>query len=267
MMDEKYMPLAVDYIEGKLSLEEEAELQGYIAAGLIDKQELQELASLYGKLPEHTFEVPTERMRNRFYATLAEEQQKAAKPGVWQQMGSWWKRFLYSIQSGQLAFGILLLLIGVGLGYWLRPSENHENQLIQLTNDVQQMRELMIISMLEQSSPTERLRAVNMGYDLPEADAKVINALLHTLNHDTNVNVRLAAVEALRQHAGQPMVRQGLIEAIEKQESAIVQIALADLMVDLQEKEAVEPIKKLLRQESMDETVRQKLEESIHTLI
>lgn len=47
----------------------------------------------------------------------------------------------------------------------------------------------------------------------------------------------------------------------------MVQIALADLMAELQEKEAVEPMKKLLQEESMDEAVRQKIERSIDVLI
>lgn len=267
MMDERYMPLALDYIEGNLSSEAEAELREHISAGLIDEQELRELALVYGKLPEKPVQVPTERMRSRFYTVLAQEQQQQKKKSFSARLAHWWGNFSSSLTPGQLAYGVTLLLLGVGLGYWLRPTEKYEDQLSQLSHEVIQMRELMMLSMLEQSSPTERLKAVNMGYEMEEADAKVINALLHTLNHDSNVNVRLAAVEALRQHAQQPMVRQGLIESIEKQNSPIVQIALADLMVELQEKQAVEPMKKLLEKESMDESVRQKLQKSIHTLI
>ena len=267
MMDEKYMPLALDYIEGKLSPQGQEELEGYIAAGVVDEQELKELAFMYGKLPEKTVEVPSDRMRNRFYGALAAEQQKSAGPDFSEQLANWWQVLSFGNLWGQLAYGILLLVLGIGVGYWLRPTERYENQLSELSNEVQQMRELMILSMLEQSSPTERLKAVNMGFDLPEADARVINALLNTLNHDPNVNVRLAAVEALRQHAGQPTVRQGLIESINKQNSPIVQIALADLMVELQEKKAVEPMKKLLEEDSMDEAVRQKIEKSIDILI
>ena len=222
---------------------------------------------MLGKLPNKPVEVPTDRMRSRFYGALAIEQHKVSSPGIWERFSRRWKAFTAGHLLGQLAYGTLLLLVGIGVGYSLRPEEKYEHQLSELSNEVQQMRELMILSMLEQSSPTERLKAVNMGYELPEADAKVINALLNTLNHDPNVNVRLAAVEALRKHAGEPMVRQGLIESIEKQNSAIVQIALADLMVDLQEKKAVEPMKKLLQEETMNAAVREKLEKSIHILI
>lgn len=267
MMDEKYMPLALDYIEGRLDKEGEASLQRNIAAGHIDEQELQELAQLYGKLPVRPVAVPSERMRNRFQQALAAEQHKLSRPSFKDKLAAWWQGAWMSPMAMQWSYGVLLLLFGVGIGYLLRPTRQYEQQLTQLSTEVQQMREVMILSMLEQSSPTERLKAVNMGYELPIADSRVIEALLKTLVADPNVNVRLAAVEALRQHASQPLVRQGLIEAIGYQDSPIVQIALADLMVELQEKQAVEPMKKLLEEQSMNENVRQKLENSIHVLI
>lgn len=267
MMDEKYMPLALDFIEGRLDAEGEKALQQGIAAGHIDEQELRELALLYGKMPVIPVAVPSERMRNRFREALAAEQEKLAEPSFKDKLSAWWQAAWMNPLAGQLTFGLLLLLFGIGIGYLLRPTQQYEQQLTQLSTEVQQMRELMILSMLEQSSPTERLKAVNMGYELHAADSRVIEALLKTLVADPNINVRLAAVEALQQHASQPLVRQGLIEAIGYQDSPIVQIALADLMVELQEKGAVEPMKKLLEEQQVHENVRQKIENSIHILI
>lgn len=268
MMDEKYMPLALAYVEGQLSSEEQTELQALIAGGQINEKELQELALFCGKLPvARPVEVPTERMRNRFYAALAREEQKAAQPGVAQQLRSWWQGILGGTEL-RWALSFCMLFIGIGIGYLLRPDTSSETrQLSQLATEVQQMREMVILSMLEQSSPTDRLKAVNMGYELQEADVRVIEALLRTLNGDPNVNVRLAAVEALRKHADKPVVREGLLASINQQESPQVQIALADLMVELQEKQAVEPMKKLLQEKGVNEAVRQKFENSIHILI
>lgn len=269
MMDEKYMPLALGYVEGQLSPKDQAELQALIAGGKIDEKELQELALFYGKLPEaKSVKVPTTQLRNRFYTALAREEEKASQPGLWQQFNAWYQ----SISTGtdiRWVLSFCMLLLGIGIGYLLRPAAAPADtqQLSQLTTEVQQMRAMVILSMLEQSSPTDRLKAVNMGYELQEADVRVIEALLRTLNSDPNVNVRLAAVEALRKHADKPMVREGLLSSINQQESPQVQIALADLMVELQEKQAVEPMQKLLQEEGVNETVRQKIENSIYVLI
>ncbi len=268
MMDEKYMPLALAYIEGDLSPEGRVELQLLMANGKVDEKELQELALFYGKLPAaDEIKVPAEQMRNRFYSALAGEERKAAQQNWPQQILTWWQ----GVRSGaemRLAFGFCMLLLGIGIGYLLRPAAPSEGpQLSQLTNEVQQMREMVILSMLEQSSSTERLKAVNMGYELKEADVRIIEALLRTLNSDPNVNVRLAAVEALKKHADKAIVREGLLASIHRQDSPLLQIALADLMVELQEKQAVEPMKKLLEEQGVNESVRQKIKNSIHVLI
>lgn len=267
MIDERYMPLALAYVEGQLSPEEEVELKLLLAGGEIDEKELQELALFYGKLPApEAVEVPSEKMRNRFYESLAREQKKAARPGLPQQLAAWWQSLEWGSEA-RWALSFCMLLLGIGIGYLLRPVAPYEQQLSQLSTEVQQMRETVILSMLEQSSPTDRLKAVNMGNELQQADERVIEALLRTLNRDPNINVRLAAVEALRTHADKPLVREGLLASINRQESALVQIALADLMVELQEKEAVEPMKKLLQEQGVNEAVRQKIENSIHILI
>jgi hypothetical protein len=267
MMDEKYMPLALDFIEGRLDEKGAAEVQRCIAAGEMDETELKELAALYGKLLPAPIAVPGERMRNRFLDVLAAEQASQTRPSLADRLQEWWQQISFSSFAGQWSLAIGMLLLGIGAGYWLRPEPAYEQQLSQLSTEVQQMRELMMLTMLEQSSPTDRLKAVNMGYELSNADNRVIEALLQTLVSDPNVNVRLAAVEALRMHANQPMVREGLVQAIGQQDAPIVQVAMADLMVELQEKRAVEPMQRLLKEQPLDETVREKLEKSIHILI
>jgi hypothetical protein len=77
---------------------------------------------------------------------------------------------------------------------------------------------------------------VSYTSDITHADEKVINALFTTLNNDLNVNVRLVALEALTQFAKDAIVREGLVKSLAVQDSPMVQVALADVMVKLQEK-------------------------------
>jgi HEAT repeat protein len=102
---------------------------------------------------------------------------------------------------------------------------------------------------------------------LQQADDRVVKALLYTLNHDENVNVRLVTVEALYRFADNPAVREGLVKSIAGQESPLVQIALADAMVGLQEKRSVEKMRELLRHTETDAMVKEKLESSIQVLL
>ena len=87
------------------------------------------------------------------------------------------------------------------------------------------------------------------------------------IDNDENVNVRLMAVEALFNFADNPKVRIGLIKSITKQDSPIVQVALADIMVLLQEKGSIEELRKLLDKNNLNESVETKLRNSIKSLI
>ena len=91
----------------------------------------------------------------------------------------------------------------------------------------------------------------------------MVTALLSTLNNDPNVNVRLATLEALAPLADDPAVRLGLVHSLTRQDSPLVQSALADVMVQLQERRSVKPLRELLRQANLDE-VREKQNRTKH---
>ena len=59
------------------------------------------------------------------------------------------------------------------------------------------MRQLVALSLMQQQSASERLRGVSWAYQRGTIRREVLAALVSAVNHDTNVNVRLAAVDAL----------------------------------------------------------------------
>jgi hypothetical protein len=139
-------------------------------------------------------------------------------------------------------------------------------QLEELTTQMHEMRELMMLSLLQNPSASERMRAVSYTSDIRHVNPKIAEALLTTLNNDPNVNVRLTTLEALTHFARDPIVREGLIESILQQDSPLVQAAMADVMLKLQEKRSIQPFKKLLQQKDLNGMVRSKIEETITRL-
>jgi len=77
----------------------------------------------------------------------------------------------------------------------------------------------------------------------------------------------LTAVEALALYADHPKVREALVQAIVRQESPLVQLALAEVMLDLNEKRAVEPIRKIIASPLVDYSVKSKLEAAVRQLL
>ena len=93
-----------------------------------------------------------------------------------------------------------------------------------------------------------------------------MSVLLDILTHDSNVNVRLATVDALRQFGDQPFVRRGIVDAITRQESPMVQAALIDLAVDLREKESVKALQQLSQNQNANAIVRQRAAKALAEL-
>lgn len=174
-----------------------------------------------------------------------------------------------------MAYSLLLVVVGIGLGHWLNTSTSapaavapasDKKQLEELTAQVSDMREMMMKSLLQNPSASERIRGVGYASEITRVNHGVIDALLTTLNNDQNVNVRLMTLEALTHYAADPAVRQGLVASILQQESPLVQAALADVMLKLQERNAVRPFKKLLQQKNLNSLVRTKIESAITRL-
>jgi Putative zinc-finger len=171
----------------------------------------------------------------------------------------------------RMALSLLLIAVGLFLGYFLhRPGESvisYNNQIDSLSSQVSDLKQVMMLSLLQDPSASKRIKGVSYTDDMSNVNTKVINALFTTLNSDPNVNVRLATLEALIKLSGEPKVREGLVRSIDLQDSPIMQSAIADAMVKLQEKSSVKNLERLLSKKNLNQMVKIKVEKSIQKLI
>src|SRR5207248_344529 len=114
------------------------------------------------------------------------------------------------------------------------------------------------LSMLQQQSPTARMRGVTYTEQMSQPDREVAEALMFAVKNDSNVNVRLSAVDALQKFAADPRVAPAMIEAIPGQESPLVQIALIDMLVQLNARSTAPDLMRLSKNPQLDEMVRQR---------
>ena len=127
-----------------------------------------------------------------------------------------------------------------------------------MRREIHSMRQLVALSLLEQQSASERLRGVTYSYQLSQPDDKVISALMERLSLDPNTNVRLASVDALSKFADQSAVRRGLLEALTRQESPLVQIALIDALVQIRERQSADTLRRMSVDQNLNQAVRQR---------
>lgn len=206
---------------------------------------------------------PSLAMRNRFLETLHAYQeglQEAQRRPVSPVSRSFWIGWWPARPVWQVAFAALLVMAGVAAGQYALNSRTPQasQEMAQLQGQIENLRQLVALSMLQQQSPSARLRGVTYSYQISQPDQQVQQALLHAVNHDSNVNVRLSAVDALAKFANDPGVRRALIDSLPAQDSPLVQVSLIDLLVQLNEKNAVGALEKLSQDTVVDPEVRQR---------
>ena len=236
--------------------------------------ETREITSLWTALGAITTPEPGREARERFDLMLNAYRhgvEQTTSQTFWHGMntwiGSWWPR------QPAMQFGLagILILLGIAAGAFLRPAQSPavvqpSAEMIALRNELMETRQMVALSLMQQQSASDRLRGVNWSYQLQQPGQEVLSALLDTLMHDSNVNVRLATVDALRQFGNQPIVRRGVIEALNRQESPMVQVALIGLAVDLHEKESIGALRRLSGDQSLDIAVRERAEKGLAEL-
>jgi hypothetical protein len=165
----------------------------------------------------------------------------------------------------QIAMAASLLVGGVFLGRFESPpqpatpkAEVAKIEVAQLKGEIESLRQLVALSMLQQQSPSARLRGVSYSEAMAQPDQQVEQALLYAVNHDSNVNVRLSAVDALQKFAGRPDVIRAMVQAIPVQDSPLVQIALIDMLVQLHARTETPALLKLSLDGQTEDVVRQR---------
>lgn len=235
------------------------EIERLLETGAVTLEEIEGLDSLQTQISDLEAPPVPRAMDDRFYEMLNREKRK-------QERSAWKGFFSFSAVDlvPKLTMASAMLVIGLAAGYFLSP---RHDQIETLSEQVSDLQEMMMLSLLEKGSATERLKAVTLTQEMAEASRKVTSALIRTLNEDENVNVRLAALEALKPYAADSGVRAALIQSIARQESPMVQISLAELMVALREKSAVREFERIVGSEKTPPEVKQKIRESIDILI
>lgn len=211
---------------------------------------------------------PSVDVKHKFLQQLeAYKQEQLAKTSFWDQIKESSSKFFTLLVTPRIAYGLGMLVIGVvATSLYFQQKGTGKSEVEMLSSQVREMREMLALSLLEHPSASERLRAVSYVNEIDTVDNRVKEALLATLNHDENVNVRLTALETLSNMTADPKVREGLIQSIQYQDSPLIQSVLADLMLKMQEKKSVRSLQKLLKKPETNEAIKTKIQATIHQL-
>ena len=278
MKCERVKELFADYLVGCLDETARAEVDSHLNACASCREETRSLQAMWTKLALLPEEEPGPALDARFHAMLEAYRQgmKQAECNVSKQvtLRDWLARLWPREPALQFAVAVVLFAAGLLLGPSLAKHRQNratdggmnDRALAQLRDEVAGMKQLVTLSLLQQQSASDRLRGVEWSYRLAQPDEQVLSALLRALDSDPNVNVRLAAVDALHQFGADDTMRKGLLRSLAEQRSPLVQFELINLMVELKEKRSVPVLKELSQRQDLDPTVRERAEWGLQKL-
>lgn len=171
-----------------------------------------------------------------------------------------WKRAL------QIGAACALFLIGLAVGRFNSQRSMPPPEIAQLQTQVEGLRQTVALSLMEKPSASSRLQGVEWSGQVDRPDQELLSALLTTLNHDQNINVRLASLDALEKFTSDANVRKALEQSIPTQQSPLLQIALIDALVHIRDNSAAGELKKLSGDNAINAAVRQRAQWAIEKL-
>jgi len=262
---ERMAELLPDYLQGNLKPEQDEQIEAHLELCAQCREDVAVWREL-AHLPE---EQPSPQLRARFTAMLDAYQQgqvektnfaadRLAGPGWW--TASWLR------PAAGFALALVLLVTGFFAGTFTNNRDSHAQELARVQTELANMRQMVVLSMMQQQSASERLQGVNWSTRERQLDPQVLSALLHALRFDSSVGVRLAALDALSRHGNQPGVRDGLVETLPTQQSPLVQVALIDLLVEMRDTSAVRQLQRVRQDANLHPAVRQRAEWAIQRL-
>jgi hypothetical protein len=197
-------------------------------------------------------------MRARFNAMLA-GYQEAAGPAGPAKAGAQILKFPAPLRyAAWMSAAAALLILGAAIGRQTAAPAGApaDAQIAVLHDELREMRQMLTLSMLQQQSASERLRAVTYTDSVDQPGIEIVRALLDALRHDPSDNVRLRTVDALKRFANQEAVRRGSIEALAQQTSPMVQVTLIDFVLEVYGRDAEAAVRRLSTDPMVNEAVR-----------
>ncbi len=268
----KINTLLIDFVDRKLDIKSTQIVQSHLENCKNCRHEVEELAIVKNEINKVSDQEPSSKLRSNFMSLIEKEKSNTkaieVKPYHSSNYQAQNPRIRFINPMYQVAAGFAILISGLMLGLLINKSNGiNNNELLALQNEVSYMKQVVMLSKLDQSSPSSRIQAVNYVDELSSPDPQVITALINTMNVDENSNVRLAATTALARFTDNEIVREALINSLAIQEDPMVQITLINIMVELRETKANHFIQRIANNAETNKSVKTIAQRGLEILI
>ncbi len=252
------------YVNGNLDGASARIVEDHLALCAECRMELESFKMLWDDLGRSTAGLPARELERDFHTMLRAYEEGVRRTGPVRLRGDRLFDRLRTIHPA-IQFGVAacLLLIGLASGYALKANVGNSRDIAQLHEEVRGLSNLLTVSLLKQESASDRLKGVSWGNKLVDHDPEIEAALVNTMKHDRNVNVRLAALDALTKDLGSPSIRSEIIRAFPEQTSPLVQIALVDVLSQINDRESQTVLRQALEKPDLRPEVRKRIQQGL----
>jgi len=234
--------LVEKYLEALTTIEEERELIAFFKKGPVPEhlQKFREKILYFERVKKQTYAEPLPAFKER-------------RPVKWP----------YRKTIAAVAATLLIFLSGFFLGRVKRPDADLEERLQTVETKLIERKKTEALKLIHQSSPNQRLVAIDMLNDVPTVDSLLLNALIRTFSEDPNDNVRLAALNILYLHIEDTSVQNFLLKELYQQRSVIILSSLVDVLSDINEKRVINTLNRYSQHERAPKVIRKKIRQKL----
>jgi hypothetical protein len=244
--------LLPEYIDGMLDENSSVLVEDHLKSCSSCKKYFEELQSFLGEINvAQEVEIP-EGMKEEFEEMAGLQSPQSGKT-------------IYFPGWLKVAASVLIVAGTFLVGY---RSGSDKKEINNLQSELLSMKQQVMLAGLQDYSGPQRIKAV---YDISssgEVDDNLVSALVHTMNSDKNVNVRLAAINALSGMMDKnSQIKHELIKSLAVQDNPLLQISLIQVLTESGVKEAKDEIESLSKDKNTDEQVKEYAESVVKTII
>lgn len=244
-----------EYIDGKLDEKNAGTIRSHLETCNVCSElhsELKSFLSFTDSFPELE---PPSGMKEEFLELMEAEMPQKQKRIV--MVPAWLK----------VAAILVIALVTYSSGYYFGFEKNRELQQ-QMEVVLNQTKQQVFLASLQDFTGPQKIEAVYSISRSGQSGDALIDALVATMNSDKNINVRLAAINALTGMMNKNQrVKTELIRSLSLQDNPLLQISLIQVLTESGVKEAKDEIESITRSKNTDETVKAFAKDMIKIII
>lgn len=254
----------IGYIDHSISESAAKEIETHLRTCERCREMYRETEELLSKMSTVQMEQPDASLRVNFNHMLQSEMYELKKQKAFSSGRG--KVIRMSHPLLKIAAGVAILVAGVLIGLKIKPERN-DQQISDLRNEVKEVKEVLMFSLLNKESASDRIKAVGYAEEIQNPNQQVITALVSTLNNDKNVNVRMAAAYSLAKFIDTRGVSDALVESLSRQTEPILQVVLINILAEKKETKAIKPIQQIIRDKNTLQEVKDVAQKSMKVLL